>query len=699
MPNHPRHPRRIHFVRLHIEELESRALLSEVAGLAYLAATGDPYPWARVTLFNHDLSYFQEVRTDADGAYDLADVPDGTYRLGLAARGYEYQEVPVTLAGSVVSQSFALAPETNPGRWSYIGDVVPELIEGTGSATLLPNGNEIFICHDTEDPVIFNFRTGGKRYPPTSGQEAHGHASTLLNDGRVFFAGGGDGIGGGPQGADPRLLRQAKVYDPPTNTWAYLAPMNVPRWYPSLIRLPNNQLLALGGDTSQGRTNTAEIYDVATNTWTLVGSFRRTQDMPPGALLYTGEVLKTWRDPELFNLNTRTWRDAGAMLQGRAGAAVGQHSDHVGVLLPDGRYMVVGIDPTNSGASFLEIYDPTTDSWSLGAAPLALRQRPKAVVLPDGKVLTYGGEYTGPRPAPVPLGTAGSIQSVTRVSELYDPATDSWRRLADMNRFIHYHSVGALLPDGRVLDTGGAGQGGPFGYDQHVEAFEPPYLFRGVRPRVDSISTQDLAPGATFSLNVSLTAAVTQVVLVGTRAQTHWIDTGTNRYLALDFTQEGSEVRATVPADAVQALSGWYMAYVMVDDIPSEARMVRITDGGGGGAPPPAGPVRPRTGQATGSAGAAADLAGTLLQRWAAGGAAPAKAPDAGPQLAATAVTRPEAPSGTPPGFTGLQPPRSDGAGGGLGPAGPASLLARGARPEAVGDEVFADWPWAEGLS
>src|SRR5262249_55458444 len=149
---------------------------------------------------------------------------------------------------STAVESFPLAPETNPGRWSIIGDIEPEILSGTGTATLLPNGQEIFICHNSEDPIIFNYLTGEKRYPPSSKREAQGHATTLLNDGRVFMAGGGDGIGGGPQGANPELLRHAKVYDPVTNAWTYLADMNVPRWYPSIVRLPHDQLLVFGGD-------------------------------------------------------------------------------------------------------------------------------------------------------------------------------------------------------------------------------------------------------------------------------------------------------------------------------------------------------------------------------------------------------------------------------------------------------------------
>jgi hypothetical protein len=152
--------------------------------------------------------------------------------------------------------------------------------------------------------------------------------------------------------------------------------------------------------------------------------------------------------------------------------------------------------------------------------------------------------------------------------------------MADMNRFIHYHNVTLLVPDGRVIATGGAGLTANrsfAGDDSSIEAFEPPYLFRGVRPRIDSLSTTDLVLGSNFTLRVSLTEAITQLVLVSARATTHWVDGGPQRYLSLDFTQNGPEVTAMIPSDPVRALAGYYILFALVDDIPSAGRMVRIT--------------------------------------------------------------------------------------------------------------------------
>jgi len=251
--------------------------------------------------------------------------------------------------------------------------------------------------------------------------------------------------------------------------------------------------------------------------------------------------------------------------------------------------MAVGIAPysTNSNPRFVEFYNPTNNSWSLGPNPRALRNRPEALILPDGRVLSFGGQYSGTNPAPVVLANAGTIPNCTKVTDLYDADLNAWRMLADMSRFIHYHNVTLLVPDGRVIATGGAGltSNRSFaGDDSSIEAFEPPYLFRGVRPRIDTLSTTDLVLGSNFLLRVSLAERITKLVLVSARAATHWNDGGPQRFLNLDFQQTGGDIVATVPTSAIKAVPGFYMLFAMVDDIPSIGRMVRIT-------PTPAAPL------------------------------------------------------------------------------------------------------------
>lgn len=557
--------------------LSTRAV--PVAGQVLDGASSNAIAGTRVTLFTSDLRFFREQRSSSDGSFQFSYIAAGTYQLGVAVPGYEYSERAITVSNVAVAQAFNLSAETNGGRWTIVGDTEPELLDGSGSGTLLPSG-EVFFCHDTRDPIVFDPVSGLKWFPPDSLTEQGCHITTLNTDGGLFFAGGS--MGGNP--LDP-VVKIAKTYWRNTNVWVRNGDMNVGRWYAGLVRLPDERLLVLGGelnDPGYGRTNGCEIYHPQSNAWTITGSFALPTEIPPAVLLLTGEVLKTWRYPEFYNIATGDWRSAANMIQARNGAASGDHADHEIVHLPDGRIMAVGIAPisTNADPRFVELYNPANDTWALGPNPRALRNWPEALMLPDGRVLAFGGQYSGPTPAPVPLANAGTIPNCTKVADLYDPTSNAWRPLADMNRFIHYHNVTVLVPDGRVIATGGAGltSNRSFaGDDSSIEAFEPPYLFRGVRPRIDWLSTNDLVQGSNFTLRVSLTEAVSKLVLVSARATTHWVDSGPQRYLSLDFTQTGSLIEASVPSDPVRALAGYYILCALVDDIPSVGRIVRIT--------------------------------------------------------------------------------------------------------------------------
>ena len=100
--------------------------------------------------------------------------------------------------------------------------------------------------------------------------------------------------------------------------------------------------------------------------------------------------------------------------------------------------MAVGVFPlvANASTRFVEFYNPSNNSWTLGPNPRALRNRPEALILPDGRVLSFGGQYSGPAPAPVALANAGTIPNCTKVADLYDQTRNEWRPMADLNRFI-----------------------------------------------------------------------------------------------------------------------------------------------------------------------------------------------------------------------------------------------------------------------
>lgn len=532
---------------------------------------GAALPGARITLFRADLSYFAEARTNTEGRYAFEGASAGVFRLGVAAPGLAYQEVAVELEDVGVVRNFVLVPDLHPGAWTIVGNTNGVTYDASDIGILLADGR-IMYCHDTITPTIFDPVTGLSASSAGSGLPQGCMGITLLGDGRALYV-------GGQPGTDPGSFRDAvrfvKTYQPLNNSWTRHADLlnAAGRWYPGLTRLSDGSVLAMGGGTrpNAARTATCERLNPATMTWSWTGSMLNASEFTPAALLTTGEVLITWSPPQLYNPGTGQWRATGNFVQPLRGFP--DHSDHSLIMLADGRAAAIGIERDgNAGYSAMsELYNPASGLWSLGTSPSLLREKTEVVPLPDGKVLVAAGDTQSANPG-VP-----HVRGVVKWTDLYDPQTGAWRRVADMRQFREYHAVTLLVPDGRVLTTGGTviDFGNPPTSDD-VEAFSPPYLFRGVRPRIVTLSTSVPQLGVPVTATVFPATSITSAVLVGTGAATHWVDGGIPRRLVLPVIQNGTTVTTFMPDSRDMLPAGHYMLFLMVDDIPSVARIVRV---------------------------------------------------------------------------------------------------------------------------
>jgi len=546
------------------------AQAASVTGTVHASSDGQPLASARVTLFASDLSMFKETRTDAQGAYSFTDVPPGVWRLGACTLGFEYVEVEAVVNEDAFEFDFQLGPETETGQWTIIGDTLPEFFDATDIAILLGDGRIMF-CHDTVTPILFDPVTGEKSSPAGSGVEQGCMSATLLQNGRVIMI-------GGQSPSDPGSFTNAvpwvKTYDPVSDSWEWLDELQLDegRWYPGLARLANGSLLVMGGGTAPDaeRTDTCERFHLPTQTWSFTGSMVNPCEFTPSALLFTGRVLATWSPPQLYDPDAGEWTLTGDFNQPNRGWP--GHSDHSLVVMADGRALAIGVRKgPDDNTNMAEVFDPATEEWGLTSNPDLVRLQTEVVQLPDGRILVAGGETEVESP-PVE-----DVLGVVKWSDLYDPAGDTWRRVADLNWFREYHAVTLLVPDGRVVTTGGTRikfQYGPTSAD--IEAYEPPYLFRGVRPEIASISTIEAPRGCDIALEIFPDTTITSVVLMGTAAPTHWVDGGVPRRLVLPVAQSGTTVEVVLPSDPNILPLGHYMLFAMVDDIPSEAVIIKV---------------------------------------------------------------------------------------------------------------------------
>ncbi|MEO6166619.1 MAG: galactose oxidase-like domain-containing protein [Chitinophagales bacterium] len=520
---------------------------------------------ARVTLFNSDTTIFFERRTTAIGKYTFNNVASGNYTLGVAAIGKEYEEIPLLVSVSISALNFTLADESQKGSWEVIVQS-PEALGGTNLGVLLPDG-EIFYCHNTTDPFKFDPVTN-ETILINGDDDVQGCVGpVLLPDGKVIFIGGADQDFYGPG------TRLVKVYDPVNDTWQDHPNMLDYRWYPTVAQLPDNKILIAGGGglNNPVRTNTSEIYDPAAGTSQWVDNIAIGNEVSPVILLYNGKVLMTHRPPQLFDPATNQWNLADDFVQGNR-MANGDHADHELVLLPDGRAVAVGFKSfTSNPGTMIEFYDPTLDSWSLGNNFSPVRSRAKTVLTPNKKIFVMAG-YKEETADPTPTNQYGYM----KITDQYDPYSGTWRRLAAMNYSREYHAITTLVPDGRIIAVGGEGAPGNEPSFSVIEAFTPPYLLRGVRPIVKNLSSTELARGVVVTFKVSRTKSPTSVILMSNALNTHFMNSGNNRYLELAFTKSGSQITTILPSDAVTMPDGYYMLFVMVDDIPSVGKIVHV---------------------------------------------------------------------------------------------------------------------------
>lgn len=200
--------------------------------------------------------------------------------------------------------------------------------------------------------------------------------------------------------------------------------------------------------------------------------------------------------------------------------------------------------------------DPHYKKWSDAAAADMKEKRwfPNMVILPDESLMVIGGEeddIVGPQKRP----------------EMREDGI--WRYLARPDSARGYHSTAMLLPDGRIMTGGGDFRRSDF------QVFEPPYLFRGDRPEITTISAHNFEYGLTYTVNH--TENVETVVLMRPGSRTHHFDNDQRMVILHEGLSSSGSVTFTMPTDSNLAPQGYYMMFaVSPDGIPSTAEWVHV---------------------------------------------------------------------------------------------------------------------------
>jgi N-acetylneuraminic acid mutarotase len=226
-------------------------------------------------------------------------------------------------------------------------------------------------------------------------------------------------------------------YDPSTNTWSSIAPLPTPRIDVAVVAC-QNKIYVIGGRaayyhveqsatinaavTDDEPLNVNEVYDPATNTW------ETNTPMPTARYLLQANVVNDkiyvmggftafnhfTNTSEVYDTDTNVWTTAASI----PNAAPGSTS-----VVADNKIYLIGGDKTSYGsklysapANMNEIYDPATDSWTLGN-PL-----PNAISYASASATTgamaTNGIYV--------IGGYGNNGNPSDLNQVYDPKTNTW---------------------------------------------------------------------------------------------------------------------------------------------------------------------------------------------------------------------------------------------------------------------------------
>ena len=474
----------------------------------------------------------------------------------------------VLAADSMSADVAAVAAPSLVGAWSPVMAGAAVAIH----VALLPGGNVIAwqdagtnIRDQPDNTLAYRILTPPDQLPgPSSWLPIPNNLVNLFCAGQTHLPDGKIFVVGGQAGGYYFGINSATIYDPWTGTWSNPPGhrMTNPRWYPSLITLPNGEVLALSG-TKYGAGDANEIPEVwktGTGGWReLNGAKAKMYSYPwlsidpvSGRVFVAGPMGTKFLDTAGNGRISPAPKRNTALRNGGTFAVYGR-----------GKILAVGggDDNTYRTAEYIDLL-ASKPVWTPTQPMQFGRRYATATTLPDRTVLVTGGGEDQ-------LGPQGVLPA-----ELWDFETGRWSTMASMAVPRLYHSIALLLPDGRVM-VGGGGRRGSAVDHADLEFFMPPYLFKGPRPTIGSAPLQ-ITYGRAFVVQTPDAANISMVNLVRLGALTHAVNTS-QAYFPASFTYGAGLLNISGPPNSNYAPPGYYMLFIVNRiGVPSIAKILQI---------------------------------------------------------------------------------------------------------------------------
>jgi YVTN family beta-propeller protein len=440
----------------------------------------------------------------------------------------------------------------------------------------VPN-NETYGFGGTTSTALFDpaTNTATARQVNETNHDMFCPGTTRLADGRLLVNGGYDSS-------------VTSLYDPANNSWARAANMSVSRGYNSNTLLSDGSVLTVGGSWRGGAgPKVSEVFTLASGWRQLSGvSTANTALITGDAQSYSRADNHMWLIPvgngrvlHAGPAKTMNWIDTrgnGSIAPAGLRSADTDSMNGNAVMVDAGKILTLGggvnYDSADGKKAAFVIDVNSGAAVARAVAPMAYgRTFSNSVVLPTGQVVVMGGQTRG---------VGFSDDNAVLPAELWDPQTETFTVLPAMSVARNYHSIGLLLPDGRVISAGG-GLCNCAADHADMQILSPPYLFNAdgsaaTRPAVTAAPTV-LTYGSTASVTTDSTVAAFSLVRLG--ATTHTVNNDQRR-IALTFTAGANNTyQLAIPTNPGILLPGQWMLFAMnVNGTPSVAKMVTVSN-------------------------------------------------------------------------------------------------------------------------
>jgi streptogramin lyase len=338
------------------------------------------------------------------------------------------------------------------GWWELLPCELPVLAV---HAVLMHTGKVLFFAGSGNDEqyttglrcAVYDYENGTVSLPHTP-TDVFCAGQTILPDGRVLVA-------GGTKDYAFTGLQTALLFDPITEQWTFVQPMKWGRWYPTLLTLGDGRALVVAALVNSENEIYENLTGWSVSSlpfsWPLYPHLHLLAD---GRVFHSGMRLGgSGVQPGYLNPTTGAFAPLPPAAVPPSFQFANRDSGAT-VLLPPAQNQQImvmgGAIPVPPGVpvpsiNTVHVIDTDAASPTYMAVPPMLRNRVhvNAVILPDRTVVATGGS-----------GFSEDALSASLEAEIFDPATNTWSVGASARVPRLYHSTAILLPDGRVLTAG-----------------------------------------------------------------------------------------------------------------------------------------------------------------------------------------------------------------------------------------------------